>query len=234
MLLASNKCLSHTEGTTTVNIPFFLITLLRTSESHKIFTLMSLCHIAIRVEMYKAQTGLTQYYNCQKLGHIWPNCNQSPRSMWCGGGHLHKESPEKGNTASIPTCCNWKLDGDEPHPSNYPGCSYVKEDIRKRRLQRAPKATTGRVFSSSHTTPGLSFAGVLRSNSSSLSRPQLHSGRKECPTSLERHEQQVPSQSVEGPIAKSSSLNDTFKSAATIFQIMTAQWGRVRRQNNCH
>jgi hypothetical protein len=50
---------SPAEGTTIVNIPIFLITLPRTSESHKIFKLTSLCHFAIRIEAYKAQTALT-------------------------------------------------------------------------------------------------------------------------------------------------------------------------------
>jgi hypothetical protein len=33
--------------------------------------------------------------------------------MWCGGGHVYKECPEKGNTASIPTCCSYKLVDEE-------------------------------------------------------------------------------------------------------------------------
>jgi hypothetical protein len=41
---------------------------------------------------------------------------------------------------------------------------HAKEERRKRKLQRAPKTTIGRVFSSSHTTPGLSSAAVLHNN----------------------------------------------------------------------
>jgi hypothetical protein len=51
---------SPAEGTVPVNIFLFLITIPRTSESREIYKLMSLCHIAIRVEAYKAQTGCTQ------------------------------------------------------------------------------------------------------------------------------------------------------------------------------
>jgi hypothetical protein len=76
--------LSPAEGASTVNIPLFLITLPRTSKSHEIFKLTSLRNIGIRVEAYKAQTGLTQCYNCQQFGHIWANCRQPPRCMWCG------------------------------------------------------------------------------------------------------------------------------------------------------
>jgi hypothetical protein len=57
--------------------------------------------------------------------------------MWCGGGHLHKECPEKSNTASVPTCCNCKLvDREEPHTSNYRGCRSAKEERRKREGRR--------------------------------------------------------------------------------------------------
>jgi hypothetical protein len=41
---------SRAEGTTTVNFPLLLIALPRTSKSHEMFKLTSLCHIAIRVE----------------------------------------------------------------------------------------------------------------------------------------------------------------------------------------
>jgi hypothetical protein len=73
MLLASNKCLPPVD-------PLFLITLPRTSKSHEIFKLMSLFHIAVRVEAHNVQTGLTQCYNCQQL----TNCKQPFRCVWCG------------------------------------------------------------------------------------------------------------------------------------------------------
>jgi hypothetical protein len=79
---------------TTRNLPLFLITLSKTAKSQEIFKLSSLCHISITVEPYRAQTGLTQCHNCQQFGHVWANCRQPPRCMWCGGGHLHKECKE--------------------------------------------------------------------------------------------------------------------------------------------
>jgi hypothetical protein len=72
-----------------------LITLPRTAKSQEIFRLTALCHIAIRVEAYRAQNCLMQCHNCQQFGHVWANCKQPPRCLWCGGGHLHKECPEK-------------------------------------------------------------------------------------------------------------------------------------------
>jgi hypothetical protein len=51
---------SQSEETPTKALPLFLITLPRTAKSQEIFRLTALCHIAIRVEMYRAQNGLTQ------------------------------------------------------------------------------------------------------------------------------------------------------------------------------
>jgi hypothetical protein len=47
--------------------------------------------------------------------------------LWCGGGHLHRECPEKTNTESAPSCCNCALvGGEKPHPASYRGCSHAK------------------------------------------------------------------------------------------------------------
>jgi hypothetical protein len=129
----------------------------------------------------------TQCYNCEKFGHVCSNCRQPPRCLWCGGGHLHKECPEKSNIDSTPACCNCKLvDGEKPHPSNYRGCSHAKDEMQKRKSQRTPKTTTGRVFSSNHTTPGLSFAAALRSNTGEKQQPRRlssnHEPRLSCRT----------------------------------------------------
>jgi hypothetical protein len=56
-------------------LPLFLVTLTRNVISREIFKLNSLNHIIIKVESYRAQTGLTQCYNCQNFGHVWVNCN---------------------------------------------------------------------------------------------------------------------------------------------------------------
>jgi hypothetical protein len=83
----------------------------------------SLCHIENRVEPYRAQSGLTQCHKCQQLGQVWTNCKQHPHCLWFGGGHLHKECPEKGNTSSMPKCCHCRLvEGTKRHAANYRGC----------------------------------------------------------------------------------------------------------------
>jgi hypothetical protein len=128
------------EGTTSITLPLFLVTLPRTTKSQDSFKLSNLCHISIKVESYKSQNTLTQCYNCQKFGHVWANCKQPPCCLWCGGSHLHKDCPENGNTASTPTCCNCQLaEGEAAHPANYRGCRHAKEEIQKRKAHGTPK-----------------------------------------------------------------------------------------------
>jgi hypothetical protein len=71
------------------NLPLFLVTLTRNVKSQEIFKLNSLNHIIIKAESYRAQTGLTQGYNCQNFGHVWANCKQLHRCLWYDGGHLY-------------------------------------------------------------------------------------------------------------------------------------------------
>jgi hypothetical protein len=159
---------STSEGSVPQNLPLFLITLPRTEKSQEIFRLTALCHIAIRVEAYRAQSALTQCHNCQKFGHVWANCRQPPRCLWCGGGHLHKECPEKENAASTAACCNCQLaEGEKPHPANYRGCRLAKEELQKRKSHRTPTAATGRAFSQAtlhQASPSRRRSEVARSN----------------------------------------------------------------------
>jgi hypothetical protein len=86
---------SPSDGSTTIKLPLILIILLKTAKSKEIFRLQSFCHIAIRVEAYRAQNALTQCQNCQQFGHVWANCKQQPRCLWCGGGHCTRSAPRK-------------------------------------------------------------------------------------------------------------------------------------------
>jgi hypothetical protein len=65
---------SPPEESKIINLFLFLVTLPRTAKSQENFRFPSLCHIAIRVEAYRAKNSLTQYYNCQEFGQVWANC----------------------------------------------------------------------------------------------------------------------------------------------------------------
>jgi hypothetical protein len=71
--------------------------------------------------------------------------------------------PREMKRCGTPECCNCRLaEGEKVHPANYRGCRHAKEELQKRKSQRTPKTTTGRVFSSNLTTPSVSFAAALR------------------------------------------------------------------------
>jgi hypothetical protein len=59
-------------------LPLSLVTLTRNIKSQQIFSHNSLNHIINKTELSRAQTSLTQYYNCQNCGHVWANCKQPP------------------------------------------------------------------------------------------------------------------------------------------------------------
>jgi hypothetical protein len=89
-------------------------------------------------EELRAQTGLTQCYNCQKLSHVSTNCKQFLRCLWCGSDHLHRECPEKTKAESTPSCCNGTLvKGENPLPASYWGCSNGKGE-EQNKLPRNP------------------------------------------------------------------------------------------------
>jgi hypothetical protein len=101
--------------------------------------------------------------------------------------------------------------------------------MRKRKLQTVPKTTSGRVFSSNHTTPWLSAAGLCSNTQQqqqthlppSCIGPTHHSGRNECNPPLRHNQQEVPSQSIQTRNVNNLSLNYMFNVAMVFLQIMT-------------
>jgi hypothetical protein len=235
---------SPSEGALPKNFPLFLITLPRTEKSREIFRLIALCHIAIRVEAYRAQNGLTQCHNCQQFGHVWANCKQPPRCLWCGGDHLHKECPERENAASTPACCNCQLaEGEKPYPAIYRGCRHAKEELQNKKSQRTPKTTTGRVFSSNLTKPGVSFAAAVRGSTAQQQQLQARQVPGTNPpagvklsTPVSGHQQEA-GQSVRAPTVNSQPLDNMLTVVTAVQQIKT-EFNQVccvrRRKNSGH
>jgi hypothetical protein len=177
----------RSQGSSSTSLPTLLITLPRSEKSHEIFKLTSLCYIAIKVEPYKSQTGLTQCHNCQQFGHIWENCKQPPRFLWCGGGHHHRECPAKDTDDSTPACCNCQLaEVEQPQPSNYRGCSHTKEETRHRKIPRAPKPNTGRAFASKYIMPGMSFTEALQSKADQTQQSHPRQTAAAAPTTMDQ------------------------------------------------
>jgi hypothetical protein len=96
--------------------------------------------------------------------------------------------------------------------------------MRKCQPQRTPKTTTGRVFSSNHTTPGLSFAAALRTNTEEQQEPHPSQTADAATVALQqtrappvlKNRPQQTGQSVQAP-----NVNNIFKVASVVQQIMT-------------
>jgi hypothetical protein len=74
---------SHSEKSKIINLPLFLVTLPKTVMSQESFLLSRLCHIAIRVETYRAQMLFFNFFNLHSEG--WsPNWVHSARRPLTG------------------------------------------------------------------------------------------------------------------------------------------------------
>jgi hypothetical protein len=198
-------------------LPLFFYTLTRNIKPQETFQLNSPNYIIIKVESCRAQTGLTQCYNCQNFGHVWATCKQPPWCLLCGGGHLHRECPEKTNTEPMPSCCNCTLvEGQKPHPASYHGCSHVKGELQRRRAHWAPKGSSGRMIFSKFTSPEQSFTAALHQDTKHQ-QPWEKLADPYAPASATTGNSENTSVSTD----PSSSNNDMLKVANIVQQIMT-------------
>jgi hypothetical protein len=90
--------------------------------------------------------------------------------MWCNGGHLHTDCPEKQTTRPY-DMLQLQACGRRETPSvQLPRLQPRQGRDPQTKAQRTPKNITGRVFSSNYTS-GLSFAAVLRNNVGQQQQP---------------------------------------------------------------
>jgi hypothetical protein len=66
------------------------------------------------------------------------------------------------------------MEGENPHPSNYRGCRHAKNEMQKKKVQRKPKATTGRLITSKLISPGMTFAAALQGKAEEQQQPKTH------------------------------------------------------------
>jgi hypothetical protein len=127
-------------------------------------------------------------------------------------------------------------EGEKPHPANYRGCRNAEEEMQKKKSQRTPKATTGRVFSSNLTTRGVSFAATRRGRAEEKQQPQTRqvamagtaTTESRVPAALPQQEHQTTGQSVRVPNVNSLPLDKMLKIViAIVQQIMTEFHGAV-------
>jgi hypothetical protein len=153
---------------------------------------------------------------------------QPLRCLWCCGGHLYRECPEKTNTESTPSYCNWTLVGQKSHPASYRGCSHAKGEHSE--LPRDPQGGHSSLSSPHQEIPTQLHRVKTINTSNHRHRSQMENCLKPLQQHLLQQEFEKTGLSVQAPI---SSDSDTV--ATVVHQIMTAQWNCVRRsQNNGH
>jgi hypothetical protein len=97
--------------------------------------------------------------------------------------------------------------------------------MRKKKSQRISRTTTGRVFSSNLTTPGISYEAALRGRTEEQ-QPQTHqvavadpsTMEPRVPAALPQHEQKTTGQSVRAPNVDSLHLDKMLKVVVAVVQ----------------
>jgi hypothetical protein len=135
-------------------------------------------------------------------------------------------------------CCNCQLaEGEKSDPSNYRGCRHAKEEMLRRKAERTPKTTTGRVFPTKLATPGVSFAAAFRGRTVDQQKPPAHLVTKAAPGTLESRISaplpqlnQPTGQSVRACSVNSEPLDNMLRVITVVQQIMTEFNGAVSEE----
>jgi hypothetical protein len=132
---------SPSDETTTWNLPLFLITLPRTAKLQDIFKLPCLCHISIKVEAYRGQTGLTQSHNSQQFGHVWANSKQPPPVVCGAEAAAYTRSAQRKLTLLLlrrAATAGWRTETNHI-PRTIGVADMPKKSCRERRHREHPK-----------------------------------------------------------------------------------------------
>jgi hypothetical protein len=128
--------------------------------------------------------------------------------------------------------------GEKPHPANYRGCRHAKEELQKKKSQKSRKNTTGRVFTSTPTTPGVSFAAALRGRKEDQEQPPARQVAVAAPGAVEQsvpaptpqQRQQPTGQSVPAQNVNNEHLDNMLRVVTIVQQIMTEFNGAVSEE----
>jgi hypothetical protein len=138
------------------SLTLFLVTLTRSIQSEEIFKLNGLNRIIIKVELFRAKTGLMQCYNCQTLAMFRPNAS-TPLDIHGAVVATCTENALKSRIQSMR-----RVQGEKPHLASYRACSHARGELQKRGAKRAPKGSSGKTLFSKFTSPEQTDAAALR------------------------------------------------------------------------
>ena len=146
----------------------FLISLMPGSKLGDVSGIKYLMNQTITWEKPKRKEKEIQCYRCQHWGHISKNCNSVFKCVKCSLPHQPGSCPRDKSKDSDPFCVNC---GESGHPANWRGCEVYKKYLsnKNERMTKARevKSTANnnikKVFDTSTTTPGRSFASLFKS-----------------------------------------------------------------------
>jgi hypothetical protein len=198
------------------------------SKSQEMLKLTSFCHNAVRVEVYKAQTGFTHCYNCQKSGHVRANCFNLP--VVCGAdGSPSQGLPGKGQCSIDTNMLPLQVGGRRGSSAFSAIEAAVMPGMRcEVGSRREHPGLTWKVVVFQPHHPWTVFRGgpVQQHSSSYLINLQMH---KPAPPQWEKWLPRLPwgtdnkYQVSQTPNINSSSLNDVFRVVAMLFQQIMAE-----------
>jgi hypothetical protein len=136
--------------------------------------------------------------------------------------------PREGEHIIHPSMLQLPVGGRrKPHPANYRGCRHAKGELQKKKSQRSPKTTTGSVFSSARTIPGISLAVALRGSGDQQQQPQAKQVSVASPRTTVKQNipasalQQETGQSVQAPHVSSQPFDNMLKVVTVVQQNVT-------------
>ncbi|GFX75942.1 nucleic-acid-binding protein from transposon X-element [Trichonephila clavipes] len=112
-----DSCTQLISKRTKKSLPYFLIILPRNHFNSKIFDIVKLGYLQVKVDGYLVR-GITQCFNCNNFYHTAANCYMRPRCLKCGKDHATKNCHIKERQEN-PFCINCQ---DFGHSACYTKC----------------------------------------------------------------------------------------------------------------
>ncbi|GFV44929.1 nucleic-acid-binding protein from transposon X-element [Trichonephila clavipes] len=112
-----DSCTQLTSKRTKKSLPYFLVILPRNDFNSKIFDIVKLGYLQVKVEGYLVR-GITQCFNCNNFYHTAANCYMKPRCLKCGKEHATRNCHIKERQVN-PFCINCQ---DFGHSTCYTKC----------------------------------------------------------------------------------------------------------------
>nr|CAI5817872.1 unnamed protein product [Callosobruchus analis] len=138
-----------------VPMPLYCAVLPKNETANDIFSLKTLFHLDISVEVQKSTGLIGQCHRCQRYGHAQSYCTANPKCVRCAGEHMTHLCPRK--LEEVRKCAN--CGGD--HPANASVCRFLPKRNAQIIAERRNKLIQ----------QGVSFAHVA-SSGSSITTPQ--------------------------------------------------------------